>query len=59
MDFVFHTIRNYQGAGDVCDNLAIDTGCFPTYRIPLGGSPLLLGVSQQGTRCESGAAPQR
>ena len=42
-----------------CDNLAIDSPLFPTYRMPLSGSPLLLGVSQQGTWCESGAAPQR
>jgi hypothetical protein len=44
---------------NACDNLAIDTDPPPTYRMHLGGSPLEIGVSQQGIRCESGAAPQR
>src|SRR5215212_6384019 len=35
-----------------CDNLAVDSSLFATYRVSLSGSPLLLGVSQQGTRCE-------
>ena len=42
-----------------CAYLAVDTALPTTYRMLLGGSPLTLGVSQQGTRCESGAAPQR
>jgi hypothetical protein len=42
-----------------CDNVAIDTASSTTYRMRLIGSPLLVEVSQQGTRCESGAAPQR
>ena len=42
-----------------CDILAIDTDPSSTYCVPLNGSPLILGVRQEGTRCESGAAPQR
>jgi len=52
-------VRAQTSGADACDNLAIDTGQAPTYRMPLGGSPLVLGASQQGIRCESGAAPQR
>ena len=44
---------------ETCDYLAVDTALPTTYRMPLDGSPLVIGPSQQGTRCESGAAPQR